>query len=1851
MSADVSAAAHASKRNRVIIPDDDGLLREFIILQSHQFSNRTKKVKTIASYTELRKQKLIVPTVLDSQTVNTSMDWGLDGTEWQRGITEYAGIRKVNIDTHKDAFQVLKQLASLFDLELRFRVEHDGNQIIGRYVDMVKKRGEDTKKEIELGKDLIGVERIEQQDIVTALIVLGPERDDGTRLTVTVEDEDARQRWGRKGKHLWAYYEPQTEEEDITIERLTQLGRQQLDKMINTAVEYIVTVVALEHIFGLSHEKVRLGDNNRVKDTSFSPPLYLDARIIELRRSISDKTKRNYVLGDFIEYSEEDIMKTFKQLQILYGTRVIKSPTEPSNPKQGMIWIDTSGPLNVMYTWNSATKSWEKNTPTSAEEVGAYDKETVDQKDESVYQDSTIYADQVSENAKEEAIQTAQEFTESIKQRIEEELRITAELTEVAIAQAERDAKEFTEGLATQLEIEVKAHANAVAITEALAAKEAAEFVAKAFATTQAELKANEAKQVAINAAALDAKQKADAAELAAKNFAASQITNAENNAKAHAESQAQAAKVAAQVFTESYAEKAMHVGNSAPPDTTKFWLDTSTTVAVLKKYVSGSWKKATPTAASEVGAETPTGAQTKANTAQANAISAAAADALAKANKAFADAKTHADSVASSAEQAAKTHSNNVSSIVEAAAKAHADAVAASAISTAAIDALNKANIAKAEAIATAKTEAQALANAAKSAAEAAAKTHTDSVSATVEATAKAYAEQQAQASVGELEIGVRNYLLQSKEEKSTNNLLHYEINRGEMEQFVGSQFTISFLVKANNGSRNVDFYLRDSAAISGTQSGRFLIGGVYELVTFTFTLPNTKNLNPLTFSVRSNSTINVGMTGTSVTVKNVKLEKGTKATDYDEAPEDVQEYASDASNLIKGILAAERLYGTTIDGNQANIINVNAGNVNTGTLNASLVSVINLNASNITTGTLNASRIAANSITSTHINVTNLAAISANLGTVTAGTINASQVTITNLNASNITSGTLSASRIGANTITSTHINVTNLAAISANLGTVTAGTINASQVTITNLNASNITTGTLSAARVRIGAGTTFDNGYDPSKIEVYSLRARAYSQRNTPDTKPTGIINENGVDITGLNGHTGNDRSYTLAVYDRNTRNWISSTRYDVYTSPANATALAEALNALDRTKLVILIGAHAPRENRTTNGLPEAIYRCGGSKEIFEDTNWTGQPCYILVGIPGMGEGSGKEVFVEASVGVIEEQLIISNGEVAFGAKTINSYALASNANNLVTGWKYGNTTLIDGGNIYANTVTANAINVANLAAISANLGSITAGTIDASKVSINNLSASIIQTGILDASLVTVNKLNASNITTGTLSADRLAANSITTTHINVTNLASISANLGTITAGTINAATVTINNLNATNITSGTLNAARIGANTITSTHINVTNLAAISANLGTVTAGTINASQVTITNLNASNISTGTLSADRLAANSITSTHITVSNLASISANLGTVTAGTINASQVTITNLNASNISTGTLNAARIAANTITSTHISVTNLAAISANLGTITAGTLRTVTLDAATGTFSGSLESRYIDVRNPNFSQTGAPQLRFQSGVNTTHDSNIVIQPTNDGTGLNMWKTNTTFGNLLPITLKLYSGTLESNNVETFTSKSDRVQGRSVADRFNLGTGNVQVDAASNNLQFLVPNQFSISIEGTQAIYADRNVAAGWSRFKVGRVFLKGSDPSTSAQVLEVRNNADNGWTEIKALSFTPMSNLELKKNVEHYQEDALHEVLTTPVFKYNYLNDVDGLDRKKVGIAVQYAPVDIVDIQGKGIDLYGMTSLLWRAFQQHVEQQNAKIKQLEEEIELLKSA
>lgn len=325
--ADKPFSEHLVKKNRVIIPGEDGEFIEFIIQNTRKYRDINGglfiDVYTSASYIELRTAKVIYPQTLQGATAKSAAEFAVAGTEWQVGQVDYAGIRTMPIENHTNPYSLLKQIASKFGLELRFRIEHDGNQITGRYVDLIERVGDWKGREVEFGKDLLGIERKEDtSNVVTALVGLGPEREDGTRLEVFVEDKEALARWSRNGQHIIDIYEPESTDTEMTESRLRELTQNELEKRVNSVVEYVGDIADFEKVPGLEHEKIRFGDTIKIKDTGFNPPLYLEARVHTQERSIKKSGRKTVVLGDYIEYTEEEVKAIWRSLQAQIAKKI-----------------------------------------------------------------------------------------------------------------------------------------------------------------------------------------------------------------------------------------------------------------------------------------------------------------------------------------------------------------------------------------------------------------------------------------------------------------------------------------------------------------------------------------------------------------------------------------------------------------------------------------------------------------------------------------------------------------------------------------------------------------------------------------------------------------------------------------------------------------------------------------------------------------------------------------------------------------------------------------------------------------------------------------------------------------------------------------------------------------------------------------------------------------------------------------------------------------------------------------------------------------------------------------------------------------------------------------------------------------------------------------------------------------------------------------------------------------------------------------------------------------------------------------------------------------------------------------
>ncbi|MGK8427686.1 tail fiber domain-containing protein [Bacillus cereus] len=308
-------AATLVQQNLVLKEVRGGRIVPYVITETEKDSkDRSLMVYASGEWIQLAKAGIIEPQKIESKTLKQCMEIALKGTKWKIGKTEHDGAHSMEVEEFTNPLDLLKQIAASFEIEIQYRAEVVGSKIVGRYVDMVKRRGRDTRKEVTFGKDLIGIKRIENsQNICTALLGF-VKKENGEFITISsinkgvpyLVDDAAYQRWNENGKHKFAFYTPQTDDQNMSPERLLTLMKTEMSKLVNASVSYGVDVQNIARIPNLSHEEINEGDTIRIIDEGFTPKLYIEARAIAGDESFKDPTQDNYVFGDYREIVDQN---------------------------------------------------------------------------------------------------------------------------------------------------------------------------------------------------------------------------------------------------------------------------------------------------------------------------------------------------------------------------------------------------------------------------------------------------------------------------------------------------------------------------------------------------------------------------------------------------------------------------------------------------------------------------------------------------------------------------------------------------------------------------------------------------------------------------------------------------------------------------------------------------------------------------------------------------------------------------------------------------------------------------------------------------------------------------------------------------------------------------------------------------------------------------------------------------------------------------------------------------------------------------------------------------------------------------------------------------------------------------------------------------------------------------------------------------------------------------------------------------------------------------------------------------------------------------------------------------------
>ncbi|USK43529.1 phage tail spike protein [Cytobacillus oceanisediminis] len=328
--ADHEAAAHVKRNNLVLFKDVDGEYQLFQIYKTEEEHDGTQL--TTKAYAEHSYFEMVDDIIEDLRTINDTADSAmtdaLSKSRFKKGTIADLGLRTTNF-YYESAVSSIQKIIQTWGGELKKRISFNGSRITERLIDLPARRGADTGKRFEFTKDLLSIKRtVDISNLKTALYGRGKGEETETggytrRITFAdvvwnasgldsvdkpagqewVGDPVALERFGRidpetgQKKHRMGVFE---DGEETDPEALLQSTWDYLQSINTPRVTYEMSVLDLEEVAGLSHEKVRLGDTVFVIDKEFTPALRIEARVIELRRDLENPENTQIILGNFL---------------------------------------------------------------------------------------------------------------------------------------------------------------------------------------------------------------------------------------------------------------------------------------------------------------------------------------------------------------------------------------------------------------------------------------------------------------------------------------------------------------------------------------------------------------------------------------------------------------------------------------------------------------------------------------------------------------------------------------------------------------------------------------------------------------------------------------------------------------------------------------------------------------------------------------------------------------------------------------------------------------------------------------------------------------------------------------------------------------------------------------------------------------------------------------------------------------------------------------------------------------------------------------------------------------------------------------------------------------------------------------------------------------------------------------------------------------------------------------------------------------------------------------------------------------------------------------------------------------
>lgn len=312
---DITTIGEINKDERIVFKDSMGRWAEYLC-QSTQTARAAGMPVTVA-YCTGSIAELSRTYIEDKRNRNANakacLAKALEGTRWAVGTVETGTITGTADLSfyHCTVLEAAQKTADTYGLEVQTEYQPDptGNQIGQRIIHLVEHRGStNTTKRFEYGKDLTQIKRdIDSGDVITRLYGWGKgieqtndqgEATGGYSRKISfadvnngkpyVQDDQALANWGIPGPDGTRHHsEASVDFPDCEDPKeLLNLTKAALKTRTTPTVSYTADVTALGQA-GYDPEGTDVGDSVQIIDTSFTNPLRLEGRILQIEEDLA----------------------------------------------------------------------------------------------------------------------------------------------------------------------------------------------------------------------------------------------------------------------------------------------------------------------------------------------------------------------------------------------------------------------------------------------------------------------------------------------------------------------------------------------------------------------------------------------------------------------------------------------------------------------------------------------------------------------------------------------------------------------------------------------------------------------------------------------------------------------------------------------------------------------------------------------------------------------------------------------------------------------------------------------------------------------------------------------------------------------------------------------------------------------------------------------------------------------------------------------------------------------------------------------------------------------------------------------------------------------------------------------------------------------------------------------------------------------------------------------------------------------------------------------------------------------------------------------------------------------------